>query len=179
MNSYYTNRIEGRRTRPHELEQALRQDLPHDSKLAARQRLAIAHIEAESEFELRYAGDVGAASLYAPAVIADIHRALFSRVSLEDSATGEGAEIEPGAFRVREVSVGRHVAPTINSLNAFLLRRAQVYGGVRRGDAALVALAADHQRLGWIHLFVDENRWVMRLCTHTLLSAVGYMGGHP
>ncbi|WP_211343380.1 hypothetical protein [Lampropedia puyangensis] len=28
MNSYYTNRIEGQLTRPHEIEQALRQDFP-------------------------------------------------------------------------------------------------------------------------------------------------------
>jgi len=46
MNSYYTNRIEGQHTRPHEIEQALRQDFSSDAKLAARQRLALAHIAA-------------------------------------------------------------------------------------------------------------------------------------
>ena len=47
MNSYYTNRIEGQHTRPHEIEQALRQDFSQDAALAAKQRLAVAHIEAE------------------------------------------------------------------------------------------------------------------------------------
>ena len=31
MNSYYTNRIEGQHTRPHEIEQALRQDFSKDA----------------------------------------------------------------------------------------------------------------------------------------------------
>jgi hypothetical protein len=35
MNSYYTNRIEGQHTRPHEIDQALRQDFSKDAALAA------------------------------------------------------------------------------------------------------------------------------------------------
>lgn len=53
MNSYYTNRIEGQHTRPHEIEQALRQDFSKDVALAAKQRLAVAHIEAEHVLEQR------------------------------------------------------------------------------------------------------------------------------
>ena len=49
--------------------------------------------------------------------------------------------------------------------------------GVRRGEATLIAMAAAHQRLGWIHPFVDGNGRVMRLHTHTLPSALGYTGG--
>ena len=48
MNSYYTNRIEGQHTRPVEIEQALRKDFSGNAGLAARQRLAVAHIEAEA-----------------------------------------------------------------------------------------------------------------------------------
>jgi Fic family protein len=177
MNSYYSNRIEGQHTRPYELEQALRRDFSNDAKLAARQRLAIAHIDAEVELEARYAGEPGAANLYSLAAVSEIHRVLFSRLSPEDLATGEGAAIEPGHIRTREVSVGRHVAPTASSIEAFLTRWSAVYRGVRRGEAALLALSAAHQRLGWIHPFVDGNGRVMRLHTHTLLSALGYTGG--
>ena len=60
MNSYYSNRIEGQHTRPRELEQALRKDFSANAQLAARQRLAIAHIDAEVELESRYVGDTGA-----------------------------------------------------------------------------------------------------------------------
>ncbi|HEY8357301.1 MAG TPA: Fic family protein, partial [Ramlibacter sp.] len=83
----------------------------------------------------------------------------------------------PGQLREREVRVGRHVPPTHASVPAFLERWAAFYGGVRRGEAALLAMAAAHQRLGWIHPFVDGNGRVMRLHTHTLLGALGYTGG--
>jgi hypothetical protein len=36
MNSYYTNRIEGQHTRPHEIEQALRKDFSANQELAAK-----------------------------------------------------------------------------------------------------------------------------------------------
>ena len=39
MNSYYTNRIEGQHTRPHKIDQALRQDFSKDAALAAKQHL--------------------------------------------------------------------------------------------------------------------------------------------
>lgn len=177
MNSYYSNRIEGQHTRPLELEQALRKDFSQDTKLAARQRLAIAHIDAEVELEQRYGGADGAARLYSAQAIQDIHLALFARLPPSDMQTDEGETIEPGSLRRREVSVGRHVAPKADSLGTFLERWATFFGGVRRGDAALLAMAAAHQRLGWIHPFVDGNGRVMRLHTHTLLSALGYTGG--
>jgi len=177
MNSYYSNRIEGQHTRPHELEQALRRDFSNDAGLAARQRLAVAHIDAEVELESRCGGEAQAPQLYSAAAVADIHRALFARLPPGDLETGEGVVVEPGRFREREVRVGRHVAPTAASLPAMLDRWASFYGGVRRGEAALLALAASHHRLGWIHPFVDGNGRVMRLHTHTLLHAMGYTGG--
>jgi Fic family protein len=177
MNSYYSNRIEGQHTRPRELEQALRRDFSKDANLAARQRLALAHIDAEAELEQRYRGEVGGRALYGLAAVSDIHRTLFSRLPAGDLATVEGQVIVPGQTRRREVSVGRHVAPAAQSIERFVGRWADVYGKVRKGEAALVAMAAAHHRLGWIHPFADGNGRVMRLHTHTLLSALGYTSG--
>ena len=177
MNSYYSNRIEGQHTRPLELEQALQRDFSGDARLARRQRLALAHIDTEIAMEARYAAPEGAADLYTPLAVQEIHTALFSRLPAADLSTDGGAPIQPGQFRQRDVSVGQHVAPQAHSLAAFLDRWATFYGGVRRGDAAIVAMAASHQRLGWIHPFVDGNGRVMRLHTHALLSALGYTGG--
>jgi Fic family protein len=177
MNSYYTNRIEGQHTRPHEIDQALRQDFSKDASLAAKQRLAVAHIEAEAALEQRYRGADGARALYTPAAVQDLHRELFGRLPAADLRTPENEPVVPGAFRTREVKVGRHVAPAHASVPRFLERWAGFYGSVRRGEAALVAMAAAHQRLGWVHPFVDDNGRVMRLHTHTLLSALGYTGG--
>jgi Fic family protein len=177
MNSYYTNRIEGQHTRPHEIDQALRQDFSKDASLAARQRLAVAHIEAEVALEQRYSGPERARALYTPAAVQDLHRELFGRLPAADLRTPENEPVVPGTLRTREVKVGEHVAPAHASVPRFLDRWASFYGNVRRGEAALVAMAAAHQRLGWVHPFVDGNGRVMRLHTHTLLSALGYTGG--
>lgn len=177
MNSYYTNRIEGQHTKPHEIERALRQDFSRNKDLAARQRLALAHIEAEAAVECRWVDDAGARQLYSVDAVRQIHTELFSRLPEADRVTPEGEPIVPGQLRHRDVRVGEHVAPTHGSLVAFLERWAKVYGGVRRGEAALVALAAAHQRFGWIHPFVDGNGRVMRLHTHAVLGALGYTNG--
>lgn len=177
MNSYYTNRIEGQHTRPHEIDQALRQDFSKNAALAAKQRLAVAHIQAEEVLEQRYSGVEGARALYTAAAVQDLHRELFGRLPTADLLTTENEPIVPGQLRQRDVKVGQHVAPAHASVPEFLARWADFYGHVRRGEAALVALAAAHQRLGWVHPFVDGNGRVMRLHTHTLLSALGYTGG--
>ena len=177
MNSYYTNRIEGQHTRPHEIEQALRKDFANDAKLAAKQRLAVAHIEAEAALEQRYTGGDGARALYSAEAVQVMHQELFGRLPAGDLLTDEGEAIVPGQLRQREVQVGQHVAPAFASVPAFLQRWGSCCGDVRRGEAALVAMACAHQRLGWVHPFVDGNGRVMRLHTHTWLSAMGYTGG--
>lgn len=177
MHSYYTNRIEGQHTRPHEIERALRKDFSGDKNLAARQRLAVAHIEAETAVESHYREDADAARLYSAQGVRDLHRALFARLPAEDLHTPEGAPIVPGQLRDRDVRVGQHIAPTHGKVPAFLDRWGSFYGGVRRGEASLVAMAAAHQRLGWIHPFMDGNGRVMRLHTHAVLHALGYTNG--
>ena len=177
MNSYYTNRIEGQHTRPHEIDQALRQDFSKDATLAAKQRLAVAHIEAEAALERRYKGPEGALALYSIDAVQEMHRELFGRLPPSDLFTSENEPIVPGQLRMREVKVGQHVAPAHASVPRFVERWAGFYGHVRRGEAALVAMAAAHQRMGWIHPFIAGNGRVKRLHTHTLLSALGYTGG--
>ena len=177
MNSYYTNRIEGQHTRPLEIEQALASNFSANKELATRQRLAIAHIDAEASIEQRYSVESGVRQLYDAAAVRDIHRELFSRLPPEDLVTGEGEPVVPGELRQREVQVGRHIAPAHGSLPALLERWGQFYGAIRRGEAALLALAAAHQRLGWVHPFIDGNGRVMRLHSHAVLSALGYTNG--
>jgi Fic family protein len=117
------------------------------------------------------------ATLYSPQAIQELHHELFSRLPETDLNPAEGQAIVPGNWREREVQVGRHVAPTHTSLSAFMDRWSSFYGSIRRSDAALVAVAAAHQRLGWIHPFIDGNGRVMRLHTHLWLHAMGYTGG--
>ncbi len=177
MNSYYTHRIEGQHTRPVEIEQALRRDFSTDAGLATRQRLALAHIQAERVLEQRFAGDDGVTRLYSASALADIHCELFAHLPVSDLVTPQGETIEPGALRRRDVQVGRYVAPDHAAVPMFIERWADVYRGVRRGEAAVLAMAAAHQRLGWIHPYVDGNGRVMRLHSHLVLHAMGLTSG--
>lgn len=102
---------------------------------------------------------------------------MFARLRADDLRSVLGAHAVGGQLRRRDVKVGRHVAPSHASVVAFLERWAEVYGGVRRGEASLVALAAAHHRLAWIHPFIDGDARVIRLHTHGLLAALGYTNG--
>lgn len=175
MNSYYSNRIEGQHTRPFEIEQALNKEFSSNRDLAARQRLAVAHIHAEAALEARCAA--GVLPLYSAQAVQELHRELFARLSLEDRKSAQGEPITPGQLRSRDVSVGEHVAPTAASVPNFIERWATFYGSVRRGEAAVLALAAAHQRLGRIHPFIDGNGRVMRLHSHLMLRSLGLTGG--
>ncbi len=204
MNSYYTNRIEGEHTRPSDIERALGQDFSADLDLARRQRLAVAHIRTEAACEdavdRRLAteiqvGDSGtdgskgggedaaegraraARWLYSAPALCWLHGELFDGLPAADLLLSDGSALRPGELRTQGVAVGQHEAPAWASLPAFLARWEQVYAGARRGEAALVALAAAHHRLAWMHPFVDGNGRVARLQTHLLLRAWGLSNG--
>ena len=183
MNSYYTNRIEGEHTRPSDIERALQQDFSANADLARKQRLAVAHIRAETlcgnEIDRRLtAGGVDAARwLDSPEALTWLHSELFRHLPQEDLLLADGSVMVPDELRQRGVAVGRHEAPTAESLPRFIERWQQAYGGVRRGEASVVALAAAHHRLAWTHPFLDGNGRVARLHTHMMLHACGLTGG--
>ena len=83
----------------------------------------------------------------------------------------DGSLLVPGQTRQRMVAVGRHEASTPASLPGFLARWSKVYGQTRRGEAAIVALAASHHRLAWMHPFLDGNGRVVRMHSQLLLHA--------
>jgi len=178
MNSYYTNRLEGEHTRPSDIEKALRGDESRDADIARKQRLAVAHINAEQDCEL-HADEVGleTSQLYSGVVIKWIHSELFARVDAPDQMLVDGSFMALGEYRQRQVAVGRHEAPLHSAIPAFMDRWSSVYGKVRRGEEAIVAAAAAHHRLAWIHPFPDGNGRVARLHTHLVLRAAGLTHG--
>lgn len=187
MNSYYTNRMEGEHTRPSDIERALQHDFSANADLARKQRLAVAHIRTEqlceTEVNRRLAaqadakGDDVARWLYSPEALTWLHSELFRELPADDLRLSDGSLMEPGKIRQRQVAVGRHEAPTPKSLPLFLARWSEAYGRTRRGEASIVALAASHHRLAWMHPFLDGNGRVTRLHTHLLLHARGLTNG--
>ena len=177
MNSYYSNRIEGQHTLPMEIEQALRNDYAQDLDKARRQRLALAHMATEAQLETLWPQWSGA-KVWSPQTVQDIHQDLFARLSDDDRKQAtQGAMFVPGGLRTQQVSVGRHAAPDAAQLPAFLARWSDVYGKTRRGEMQLVAMAAAHHRLAWIHPFLDGNGRVARLHSHLVLGHMGLTNG--
>ena len=176
MNSYYSNRIEGQHTLPAEIEQALRNDYSADADKARRQRLALAHIATERAMEERWA-TWDTRTVWSAQMVCDIHQDLFARLSEQDRVLPEGGPLQPGVLRDRDVSVGRHVAPSFKALPGFLERWGSFYAQVRRGEMQVLAAAASHHRLAWVHPFRDGNGRVVRLHTHMVLGHMGLTNG--
>ncbi|MEY3673399.1 MAG: hypothetical protein RJB47_107 [Pseudomonadota bacterium] len=179
MNSYYSNKIEGQHTLPLEIEQALRNDFAKDADKARRQRLALAHMATESQLE-SLCSQWHHERVWRPQTIGEIHQDLFARLPLTDRVQRTGNKtitLEPGQWRQSEVSVGRHAAPAAKSLFDFLAHWSQTYGQARRGEMQVVAMAASHHRLAWIHPFLDGNGRVARLHSHLVLSHMGLTNG--
>jgi Fic family protein len=88
---------------------------------------------------------------------------------IDDPNTGERIRVIPGEFRERDVIVGQHVAISPGALARFMQRYENVYSNLNRHHS-IVAAAAAHHRLLWIHPFLDGNGRVARLLSYASLS---------
>lgn len=171
MNSYYSNRIEGQSTHPRNISRALHRDFSDRPDVARLQRVALAHIEAEKELEAGLLGEDGTpgTSPLSSAFVQKAHAALYGRLEAADRLTAENQAIEPGRFRAVQVAVGRHEPPHPEALGAFLKRFDEVYTRPGQLEDTLLIAASAHQRMAWIHPFVDGNGRATRLQTHCAL----------
>ncbi len=175
VNSYYSNRIEGQHTHPRDIERALRKNYSKEPDKARRQRVAIAHIEAQKEMEGWLSNEP--VEVYAPSFLARLHEAFYRRLKPEDRVMPEGDAVIPGEWRTRDVDVGKHVPPAHKSIAAFLKRVGECYGDIDGLDGRLIACACAHHRLAWVHPFRDGNGRVIRLHSHAVLLNMGVGSG--
>lgn len=173
MNCYYSNLIEGHDTHPVDIERALKGDYSKDARKRDLQLEARAHIEVQRWID--GGGLAGRSSTVEG--IKEVHRRFCSLLPadllfVEDPATMERVEIVPGELRSRDVQVGRHLVISPPAVGRFLERFENVYAGLGKTETIL-ATAAAHHRLVWIHPFLDGNGRVARLMSHaTMLAAL-------
>jgi Fic family protein len=177
MNSYYSNLIEGHHTLPLDIEKALRNDYSAEPKRRALQLESRAHVEVQSLLEDRLRTEQDLAICSAD-FLRWIHYEFYSRMPPEfrvvSDDNGHTEEFEPGELRRRDVKVGLHVPPHYKYLPSFLDRFQEIYEpGNVKGLAKMIACAAAHHRLAWIHPFVDGNGRVTRLFTNAYMIRVG------
>ncbi|NTV15454.1 MAG: Fic family protein [Desulfobulbaceae bacterium] len=172
MNSYYSNLIEGHHTHPVDIEKALAKDFSSEPAKRALQKESAAHVEVQRLIEQRLAGDPGL-DIWGQDFLCWIHKEFYDRLPSEflllKTEQGE-KQVVPGQLREDEVTVGRHLAPAASSLGGFLARFKEAYGGKDLSQTdSIIAIAASHHRLAWIHPFLDGNGRVTRLFTHAFL----------
>jgi Fic family protein len=173
MNSYYSNLIEGHKTLPHDIERALKQDFSANPEQRANQHLTKAHIEVESLMLGRLQSEP-AMSVNSTGFISWLHGEFYRRLPPElhwgTHRSGRKYRIEPGVLRTFEVEVGQHQPPCQEALPLFMRRFQEGYRSREIvATDQLVALAAAHHRLAWIHPFGDGNGRVIRLHSHACL----------
>ncbi len=181
MNSYYSNLIEGHKTLPREIARALNEDYSDKPEDQRNQRLSVAHIKAEQAMRRRL-GSKPSPEVFSPEFIRWLHREFYSHVPEQEwkttSTSGKAYPLVPGELRSYNVNVGRHVPPDHSSLDK-LLARYQAFYSSRDIIATdrLIAVAAAHHRLAWIHPFGDGNGRVARLQSQAALIAAGVDSG--
>jgi Fic family protein len=89
--------------------------------------------------------------------------------------------MEPGVFRStaeHDVAVGRHLPPDGANVPAFMAHFEQRYRFALLGmGGRILAMAAAHHRLNYIHPFLDGNGRVSRLMSHAMALESG-IGAH-
>jgi Fic family protein len=176
MNCYYSNLIEGHNTHPRDIEQALCDNYSRNTARRALQLEARAHIDLQRMIDM---GEDPAVAPTSAEYIQWLHREFCSRLPdellwVENPDTGEKIHVTPGEIRTGSVQVGRHLPPTAEELSAYLARFEEAYIPDRLSRSKqIIAVAASHHRLLWIHPFYDGNGRVARLMSHALLLRAG------
>lgn len=172
MNCYYSNLIEGHDTHPIDIERALKNDYSDDAQRRDLQLEAKAHIAVQQWID---SGGLRGRTVTVDGV-REVHRRFCELLPddllwVEDPATKKRGKVIPGDLRDRDVKVGIHVAISPPAVSRFLQRFEEVYGSLGKTETILAAAAA-HHRLVWIHPFLDGNGRVARLMSHSMLLEV-------
>src|SRR3954463_539273 len=173
MNCYYSNLIEGHDTHPVEIERALKNDYSQDQKKRDLQLEAKAHITVQQWID---EGGVPGNRAISVGGVLETDRQFCERLPedllwIENPETEERARVVPGQLRNSDVRVGQHIAVSPGALTRFLSRFEQVYGSLGKSEG-LIAAAAAHHRLLWLHPFLDGNGRVARLMSHAMFLGV-------
>lgn len=178
VNSYYSNKIEGNSTLPADVlrAQEVQADVKDGEDLLEIKR----HIEAQK----RLTDDpIDEVEICTKSAISRMHREFYEGMpdeflDIKVNDEGEIVRLVPGEFRKRGVKVGKHIPPTAGDLQSYMNWFEGAYRLDRHhGINPILAAAAAHHRLMWIHPFMDGNGRTGRLFTDQYLKAGG-LGGY-
>ncbi len=169
MNCYYSNLIEGHDTHPVDIERALNNDLSADRRQRDLQLEAKAHIAVQQWID---EGGLAGRDAFTEAGIRETHRRFCDLLPedllwVEDPITNERIRVIGGHLRTRDVRVGDLIPISPGAQPRFLQRFEHVYAAQGKTET-IIAAAAAHHRLLWMHPFLDGNGRVARLLSHAI-----------
>lgn len=178
VNSFYSNKIEGNPTHPAEILHA--QEEGEQSKSSD----DLLEIKQHVEVQTRLANiDIAKDVVCTPEFLKRIHKSFYEGLppkflEIKNPEKDEIILLEPGEFRLRDVKVGKHIPPEHSELTRLLGWFEKIYNpNVIHGTGRILAAAASHHRLMWIHPFLDGNGRVGRLFTDNYMRCSG-LGGY-
>jgi len=179
LNSFYTNSMEGNPSRLKDIEAALRKEFKSDIRQRNYQLEHVAHINTQNKLLSRIRAEPNLKITDAE-FIQWLHHSFYSELPEEMrfalTESGEKVQINPGEIRDHGVVVGHHdLGPTTAKAILEHLRRfnAGYDPDLLNSKNQIVALAASHHRLLWIHPFADGNGRVARLFTVAFMNKIG------
>ena len=176
MNCYYSNLIEGHRIMPRDIDDALRDSYSDDPKKKNLQLEARQHIETQKKID---SGDLFTENPASDQLLRGIHFEFFTglpeeMLEISNPDTGKNVKVTPGSFRDDEVKVGQHIPPLHTEIPYFMELFSKTYDPSKLSKInSIIAVAASHHRLVWIHPFADGNGRVARLFSHAYFHKLG------
>jgi Fic family protein len=180
MNSYYSNLIEGHYTHPLDIEKALKKNYSRDPEKRALQLENEAHVKVHRFIKEQISN--GYKDICSEEFLCKIHGLFYKDLPEEftrvKNLDGKFIKIIPGAIRDTEVQVGKHIAPAATSVKSFISVFEENYKNKTTTDPLklIIAMAASHHRLAWIHPFTDGNGRVVRLFSEAFSILLGIDG---
>ncbi|MBN4079485.1 Fic family protein [Beggiatoa alba] len=184
VNCFYSNRIEGNPTHPKDLLRTQEKD--HGGGGDGPLMELLAHLEAQ--IKAKKSG-VNKTNVMTQEFVKELHRTFYSGLapSFLTVKDKDGQDVfdhenklilvHPGEYRTRPVQVGSHIPPDSNKLNGYMgWLETEFDLNKIHGTRRVIAAAALHHRLAWIHPFQDGNGRVIRLLTDCYMRCSGFDG---
>lgn len=178
MNGYYSNLMEGHKTRLIDIEAALTRSFSNVPKERERQLLHYAHLETLRKAEESLTPETRITSAeYLCWLHGEFFKYLPEELLVVRTDDGKAHRVHPGKIRTENVAIGQHLAPAYESLAKMLEHFDRSYRHeIRDSPGSLIAAAAAHHRLTWIHPFDDGNGRIARMLTHLWFIQAGAGG---
>lgn len=174
MNCYYSNLIENHNTHPVDIEKALNEDYSAKPEIRNLQLEARAHISVQKEIDNNHLPYPVISDAFIQWIHKTFYQGLPEALQLTECTTTHPAmPVMAGEYRTHDVQVGQHIAIPFAEIPVYMQRFIMTYGSQRLNyHEKVVAVAASHHRLLWIHPFLDGNGRTARLFSHAFLKEV-------